>query len=375
MPVTASLTRSVPGPILNASYSINESMGVFMFHSTDEPGVWTESSEKMLYIGNNESAVSEEQRGAAEFRYNNSHNAWVGWNTTSYDVWPPTGNYKPYYWPAGGSLIFTGYSPYYRLETVASGVDDAQTAQGYDYNLVPIENVSFNLDTKTLTIKDYVVGAYVPMSRDQIDDPNVEYQNVSQSDLMYFLPNLDADGNYVGVNGVYSSEVLMHHALSLVEFTVKANTEEDMDYVSLHRILLKGVYHKGDFSVTAGVEGSAKWELDPDNLKEDEMIFHAPDFDNHGRFEDGLMLDMDARTVAQLLVIPGVTHDIMVTSHVLVDGQTYENEFTFTPEEVGVKTWEIGKRYVYNITFGLNKITFSPETHEWTQNDGGISVQ
>ena len=353
VPVTSTLAKSVPGPLTDALYPQEETMGVFAFHSDEQPGAWAGTQAK-LYIGSENGG----KMTAGEFKHSESHNAWVGWLSDSFDSWPFEGEYNPYYWPEKGSLIFAGYSPYCRLETQMQAADDADARLQHQYNYVPVGGVSYDVASKTLSIKDYVVGNYAPMSRDEIMNGD-EYRNISQSDLMYFLPDVDSEGNHVGVNGLYSCDVVMHHALSMVEFTVKARTEYDIDYVSLHLIRLKGVYFKGDFSVTAGENDSAGWTLDKsDGFHADADVFHAPDDVDQTRFEDGLRLGMDARTIAQLLIIPGETHDIEVKCHVIVNGEVHENSFVFTPEDVGITEWEVGKRYVYNLTLGLNRITF-----------------
>jgi hypothetical protein len=38
---------------------------------------------------------------------------------------------------------------------------------------------------------------------------------------------------------------------------------------------------------------------------------------------------------------------------------------------VGITEWEMGKRYVYNLIIGLNKIEFAPEAYDWNDVDGG----
>lgn len=52
-------------------------------------------------------------------------------------------------------------------------------------------------------------------------------------------------------------------------------------------------------------------------------------------------------------------------------GKYYDQTYVVQPEEVGITKWEPGKRYVYNLILGLNKLTFSPDTYDWDDIDGG----
>jgi hypothetical protein len=141
-----------------------------------------------------------------------------------------------------------------------------------------------------------------------------------------------------------------------------------MDRIHIDRITLDEVYHTGDFTARVEDDGtvSAKW----DNLKGQKNIHIFGDEGGHdGNAE--LLLDMDLRSVTQLLIIPGETHPITVGSHVYTMGKYYDQTFVVNPEDVGITEWEMGKRYVYNLIIGLNKIEFTPETYDWNDVDGG----
>lgn len=235
-----------------------------------------------------------------------------------------------------------------------------------DGSLRPLNNmVTFDVATRTLKITNYSVGQYIPMSAEQIEDPDHEYVNKSQSDLMFFMPHVQ-DGKYVGVNKLSAYPALFRHALSLVEFTVRAEDDFDVYNLDIDRIALEEVYHTGDFSATVNDDGSVTASWDYLEGQEAVNVFGTKD-----DTATDLHLDMQPRSVAQLLIIPGPTHRIKVVCHVYTMDKYYEQTYIIEPEDVGIDKWEMGKRYVYNLVLGLNKIEYAPETYDWNDVDGG----
>ena len=375
-PVASVATKSIPGAITGTTYPQGETMGVFAFHNAAaDPGVpWAENATIVphVYYKNADGSDLTDGNGnkiqnmAAEFGYRQKYGAWGGiLSTLSADKKTTDKVDQPHIWPETGSLIFAGISPYYKFQAVDT---DHQTMDG---TLRPLkEMATFNVATRTLEVKNYSVGQYIPMSAAQIADPDHDYVNTSQSDAMFFMPQVKG-GNYVGVNNLSAYPARFYHALSLVEFKVRAEDEYDIDHVHIDRITLEQVYHTGDFSATVNDDGSitAGWKLYEDkNYQRDVDIFGNKG--GHGTGEE-LYLDMDFRSVAQLLIIPGPTHPIEVVCHVYTMNKYYEQTYTIVPESVGITEWEMGKRYVYNLIIGLNKIEFAPETYDWNDVDGG----
>lgn len=372
-PVASAVTKSIPGAVTGTDYPQNETMGIFAFHSDTAPGEswsadFTGVTPYVYYKTPDEDEDGEpdtvNEGWAAEFGVTDSNNTWGGiFSTLDADEKTVSSQRQPYQWPENGSLIFAGFSPYYKFQAVNV---ESQTKEG---KLKPMKGmVSFNVESKALKITDYTVGQYIPMSADQIVNSDYEYVNDSQSDLMFFMPQVDKDGNYVGVNKLSAYPARFYHALSLVEFKVRAEDPYDVSHIHIDKIKLEKVYHTGDFTATVGKNGSitARWT----DLEGQENIHIFGDEDAH---EDGdeLDLDMDLRSVAQLLIIPGPTHDIKVVCHVYTMGKYYEQTYIVEPDKVGIENWEVGKRYVYNLIVGLDKIEFSSETYDWNDVDGG----
>ena len=350
-PVTSTVTKSRPGAITGTTYPQGETMGVYAYHHpTAAPGEWPDLGGVSVW----------KDMGPWEFGYKSKYGAWGGVKSEIV-----TGNDgketlkfedSPREWPEEGSLIFAGFSPYYKYDWMHS-----------ETYVAVKDKVAFDVSTRTLTVTNYTVGQYIPMTAEQIKNPAIEYVNTSQSDAMFFMPQVKG-GKYVGVNKLSAYSARFYHALSLVEFKVRAEDDYDMDRVHIDRITLDQVYHTGDFSARVNDDGSisAGWT----NLVGQEDIHIFGDEGGHDGSAE-LLLDMDLRSVAQLLIIPGPTHPITVGCHVYTMGKYYNQTFVVDPGKVGITEWEMGKRYVYNLIIGLNKIEFAPEAYDWNDVDGG----
>lgn len=352
-PVTSAMMKSVPGPITDAIYPADETMGIIAVHSTDQAGSWGDGT-MTTYLN------------CKEFK-SLSNGYWSGWDGDN-------GVREPHYWPNDdGSLIFAGYSPYRKLKahsehTVAA---DDQT------DLVKVENVTFDAATRTLSITDYHVGEYIPMTKEQLEQEDYHYENLHQSDLMIFMPEIDRDGNYIGYKDLPYYAPNFRHMLSLVEFTVRVEHEYDVNMVGIYQIKIKNVIHKGNLDAKLLDNGKVdiNWTVDDsDEHVSPITVFEA---DELSRTEEhkGFHPKTTQRTIAQLLIIPGPTHTIKLVTHVHVNGHPHEQELIFEPEDIGISEWLPGRRYVYNIVLGVERITFSSTVSEWGQINGPITIQ
>lgn len=354
-PVASTMMKSVPGPVTDASYPADETMGIFAVHSKDPAGSWGAGLMIDYIPGDNTSKTS---KTGAEFK-SLSDGLWAGWDGENQVR-------HPYYWPNEGSLIFAGYSPYWKMK-----------AHDEDSDLVKVENVSFDAENRTLSIEDYHVGEYVPMTKKQLEQENYHYENVHQSDLMIFMPDLDKDGNYIGYKDQPFYAPHFKHALSLVEFNVKVEHEHDVNMVGIYRIEVENVIHKGNLVATLLDNGEVdiKWTADDDAEHISPITVFNPNLSDPSEEHKGFHPTTTQRTIAQLLIIPGPTHTITLETHVHVNGYPHPQVMTFEPEEIGISQWLPGRRYVYNIVLGVEKIKFSSTVSEWGKINGPITVQ
>ena len=169
-------------------------MGVFAFHNPAvAPGEWenTTSVVPYVYYKDAEGNDLKDDEGnlkvmPAEFGYREGKGAWGGIiSTLKVDRKSTEKKDQPHLWPEKGSLIFAGISPYYKFEAV--NVKD-QVIDGTLKSLK--EMATFDVQTRTLSVPRYTVGQYIPMTAEQIGDPNLEYVNKSQTDAMFFMPQV-----------------------------------------------------------------------------------------------------------------------------------------------------------------------------------------
>lgn len=219
------------------------------------------------------------------------------------------GGEQPYYWPLGDtySLVFAGYSPFVKAD------GSTPVAATYDFA------------QKKLTFADYVIEDF----------------GGAQSDLMYFLPQIDGSGNLVGMkydgNAV---DVTFRHALSQIQFNVTI-VPGDEDLVQTGNIVLTDVVSKGSCVVSSG--GLATWTRSS---------------------EDGFKADLTLSSEDPAMLIPGSSYDIKVEYKLLLPGDDLNESVAL---DVDATTYAPGYRYVYNINIGAAAITVDTDCMEWTE--------
>lgn len=244
------------------------------------------------------------------------------------------GGESPAYWPLSGSLVFAGYSPYYE-----DSQDNGAVSAAYDSA------------TKTLSISNFVSDG--------------------QTDLMYFLPTLSNSGNYVGTldkSNSVSAQFL--HALSLISFEIKADPLDD-GRVELETVTLKNANTKGDFSATcvsSSSAGTISWKNQ----------FKTSEYPVVASSSQPIDLYSSSALATQDLFVPGsnlenspvvefkynVTYNTVDESGAVETVTKEDITSSFTIKDYTTE-WEAGKKYVYVVTIGLNRIEFESLTTEW----------
>jgi hypothetical protein len=240
------------------------------------------------------------------------------------------GGEQPAYWPLSGSLVFAGYSPYYPDSGSVSATFDAET--------------------KTLSISNFVSDG--------------------QTDLMYFLPALSNSGNYVGTldkNNSVSANFL--HALSLISFEIKADQLDD-GRVTLKTVTLKNANTKGNFSATCASSSGAGTLTWKNQTKTSEYAVASSSLP--------IALSSSSAIATQDLFVPGsnltnspvvefkydITYNTVDGSGTVVTVTKEDITSSFTIKDYTAE-WEAGKKYVYAVTIGLNRIEFENLKAEW----------
>lgn len=263
--------------------------------------------------------------------------------------YPINSNSGYYYWPKNGSMTFLAYSP---------ASDKMKEAA--------------EVDAGGLTLNNYVVSTKPSEMEDVMFSERV-YDKISSTDNTYS----GAEAPYDGV------DLLFRHALSSVVFNLKLNKEYKGMQVKITDIWLENVASKANFNqnladVNGATTTTAVWTTYPsskvtykvDNAEKIlDNIDSAPAYwpcngttsapEYHGT-------DNDKYRYTDLMLIPqnldGVTLRIKYT---IKTPESIELDQVFTKTFTSTDIWEIGYRYIYNVTIGFDPITFAPKVSLW----------
>ena len=235
-----------------------------------------------------------------------------------------------YYWPKVGKLSFAAYSPAECSGTKSYGPTG-------------------------LTIEDF----------------EIEGTTANQYDLMYSERSLNRTSiSQLGssVTPTYNSgvDIQFKHALSSIKFYAKTGENYSNTTIRIKKIEISGTKYKGTFTenVTDGSTYSStpRWDvlsdLTPNNYVayEDETGITINTSDKLVRSNDVILLPQDLPDDAKFII----TYTIQSQGSIEIPQTATQNIKALTA------TWEMGKRYTYTISIGLNNIIyFSPEVDNW----------
>lgn len=262
---------------------------------------------------------------------------------------PESAGNNPYYWPKTGKLTFAAYSP------------------------AKVKNTFTHAYGKTgLTITDFAVADNVAEQYDLMYSTRSYNRTASVNQL--------TSGTEHTVDSYNGVDILFKHALSSIKFLVKS----DADYTSagteikITKISILNAYEQGDFSENITDGGS--YTADP------KWANHETEFNYTAWNGTAQLLNTTATAltgVTDIILLPQAfkhaTNEVSIkvdytiqngSGPILAQTQTlslatgnaggyYENAGT------DIEEWEMGKRYIYTIIIGLEKIYFSPEVVEW----------
>ena len=256
--------------------------------------------------------------------------------TDSWDSQSVAGG-KPYVWPFDGKLTFAAFSP---------ASVKGQTTYG----------------AAGLSIDDFAVPSRISDQYDLMYSQR-SYNRVDNT-------NLHSPATYQGVDLVF------RHALSSVKFQVKSsnNYHEAGTEVKILSVSISDAYSKGNFkeNVTDGPSYVASPSWTPDSAVKS-------DYNYWSTVEGQLLtttisgLKTGDKIVPNAILLPQVLKDDhhQVQIHVTYSIK-HHGEADFVRQEADlplstktVDKWEMGKRYIYTITVGVDKIFFSPEVENW----------
>lgn len=254
----------------------------------------------------------------------------------TYNGWRPE---TRYYWPKNGYLTFAAYSP-----ADASG--------------------AFTYDATGLHITGFQVAE----------------ANANHIDLMYSKRSYDKKKGSENTNVPYDEVDLdFQHALSSIHFTAKLAEAYTGTEITLNKISIYGVNTKGDFDEKVDETDPATYTAAPawsnQDVKLDEANAYVY-FDGSQVLTDGVFVMKDNASQTDVIALPQTlpaTAVIKIEYTIDAPGAStpaIEQVNTVKIADLTTKTWEPGKRYIYNMTFSFEEIYFAPEILDWVNAPG-----
>lgn len=291
-------------------------------------GNWKDGSMGVFAYKENSSDIYLENKKFTKYQ---SENYWAGEGTS-------------YYWPFQGFLNFYVYAPY-----------DA------DFSC---DRATHKIKRNAFTNSDYGVGN----SYSGTADGSSSFYNYNCPDLMYGSTIITSGKTDQALN------VSLKHALALVQVKAEATITS---VVKIKSMKLTGTpssanlavaYIDKDSNNSTALEGTAGW----DN--------HSGTIDLTIVSSEQVVTNSSAQLGNEVLVIPGKPQTSFTITYTLA-GSTTDLIATLPLNNTGSPIWNPGKKYVYNITFGVEEIKFAPVVEEWEKggviagSNGGVSVE
>ena len=340
-PVVGANSRSATSPEVGAiegvKYPENENFTVYAMWSPNTYATWADSQNK-LYMDRVECKRVDV--------------------TPANDYWAPEAKY---YWPKNGKLTFAAYSP------AVAHKESPYQGEG-----------TFNYAEDGLTIENYRV----------YEDASKHY------DLLYSTRSYNrVDNNETeSVSDYDGVDLNFKHALSLIQFKVKTAATYSNNTITLTSIKVLNACAVGKFkeNITDGASYNAnpQWtELTDRFTTGYEAVVANQEVNNTATaissYNDIIVLPqtLAASPIAdspKIQVQYNLTNPQSVTIPItlVINLADTNNDGTADYLQAGsvyVTEWEIGKKYTYTITIGLNEIHLAPYVTEWVTDLDGDS--
>lgn len=238
------------------------------------------------------------------------------------------GGETAYYWPKNGSLRFAAYSPATvpMVHELGTGVDK-YTLNGFAYPT----NVN--------------------------DTYDILVAKTSES--------------YTAQTATQNVSVVFEHALSWLQFNLKAASTEAANKFEVKNITINNVDNYGNMTADMNA-GTKEWDTAYQTPTAPQfMVYNDANGATFGQtavlFEDKVTGRTDGHGV---IVLPQPTTTVTITFDQLAMTGTPEltNQVVTIPLALdGDKPWEAGKKYIYTVTFDVDEILINPSVEEWEE--------
>lgn len=280
--------------------------------------------------------------------------------TNSGNTWIPNNATGTYYWPKNGTLTFIAYHP--------------STPELAEKTVVGANG---------LTITDYTVK-----------QPNSEMEDLMFSERAYNMKK-SSQGDSTGVYSPYDGvDLQFRHALASIAFNAKLNKEYPGTIVRIKGISLSNVVSKATFKqnltdangITTKTEKlssgtstvNASWtpsstridyvvDLTPTNLTT--TAFWPCTNNTTAPVTTGVFNTRNT----DLILIPQNVDNVTLRIDYSIESPDSDPIDQYYEVKLA-DSWKMGYRYVYNVTFGFDPITFAPTVEVFVDADGNIAI-
>ena len=288
-----------------------------------------------------------------EYDTEESFDVWCVYNTEDIETWggtqyfsDVTANYNatadgwklstPYYWPATGQLSFVAMSPSITNTTTYDATNGFKITQAWSQ------------------------GA----SEDDIVDLMYSELALNKAKGQYGTNGEELTGDVNSYKGV---DITFKHALSYLVFKVKTTANYASTKFRLHTITLSGIYTTGTFTQKA----QDPWtEVTTGDEIVGQYVAHS-DRDTEPISFGSAAVDAAALSGCDIILLPQALvanqQKVKVEYSISTDGGT---NWLLQTQEVDllnstVTSWEMGKKYTYTLSIGMEEILFDPAVADW----------
>lgn len=281
-------------------------------------------------------------------------------------TWAPASNY---YWPKNGSLTFIAYAPVSKHAN-ASVTEKGIAFKDYYVSTVPSEQVDLLFSERTYNQK--------VSNMDNTSGSNETGQNSNvQQDI------------YKGIH------ISFKHALSSILFNIKTAADYTASTtITLQSITVNDAAEVASFNQNlvdengAVTTNAAAWDTNdkgvppltnyPVDINVNQVITTTPYYPAGIDKDDAAVNGVRA---TDLILLPQNLDNVKLEINYTIDNKGAGSlvagdnsqplrQVTVLPLKTdAVPAWEMGKRYIYNIVIGLDKITFEPYVQDWVNVD------
>lgn len=289
-----------------------------------------------------------------------TYTTWAGGQTymkevvVSHDAntWAPAQNY---YWPKNGSLTFIAYAPASKAnyaEATATGI----TFTNYPVSYKPAEQVDLLFSERTYN-----------QQKSNMDEK-------TETGTTGSTPGVTEDV-YKGVH------ISFKHALSSILFNIKTKEDYEGTTITLKQIQVYNAVSQGSFNQNladnnGATTSAAAWTFAATPVRSNYNVDGAKDV----ALSTNAYYPSTTSTTAPVAAAGLRASDLILLPQGLKD-VTLRIEYTIKNSGAGseelkqiaelplngstVSEWVMGKRYIYNITIGLETIYFEPYVQDW----------